>query len=82
MSKKEKEDHEKWGEDCPQCGTKWTKTQRNIGGFWVHCLPCKKKAEDIPPKFSYKNSDSKQLDMFEELQLDEDFWDDESWKVF
>lgn len=35
-------------ENCPKCDTKWSKTPKIMGGgFWIHCKPCNKKAEDI-----------------------------------
>lgn len=41
-------DDKDFGKKCPKCGTEWTKTPRVVrAGFWVHCKPCNKKAEDL-----------------------------------
>jgi len=75
----EEEKQKRYGDKCSNCGTPWTKTPKNIGGAWWHCLHCKKKAEDIPPKFAKKNEDL--LKEFEDMLEDQD-WDDQNWKVF
>lgn len=62
-------------QNCPKCGTPWSKTQKSIGGFWWHCKPCGKKAEDL----NNKEAKDKQLDMFEDA-LDDIDWDD--WTTF
>ena len=80
MSEEEKE--KAYKDKCPECGTEWSKTQKSIGGFWWHCKPCGKKAEDIPPKIpKYKGYDgtSSMMEEFEDMLGD---WDDQDWKVF
>lgn len=33
---------------CPICKTPWTRTPRIVTNeFWVHCIPCNKKKEDL-----------------------------------
>jgi len=44
----EEEKKAKYGERCPVCYTKWTKTPRIVcNEYWWHCVDCVKKAEDI-----------------------------------
>tara|TARA_R110000851_G_scaffold23718_9_gene69199 strand:+ start:285 stop:521 length:237 start_codon:yes stop_codon:yes gene_type:complete len=60
----DEEQDKAYGEKCPQCDTTWSKTPRLVGGHWYHCLPCNKKAEDIPPKFK---ADSEEDSAYEEM---------------
>jgi len=74
MSEEEKD--RSYGDKCPECSTPWTKTPRPVvvGNYW-HCLKCKKKAEDVPPKLKGGGSYQKMDDIM-------DSWGVDDWKMF
>lgn len=49
----------KYSEKCPICKTEWSTVARIVhGGHWVHCVPCKRKADQILKEEEEKNKSS------------------------